>query len=171
MELDAIAGGALERGISELLRQRLIQEVDVANPAVGVDFSSVVPAGLAWELLSVYAELTTSAVVANRFPNVRVRNQNGRTVARFGTPTGQPASATWRYTAAAGLGAYDSTSFAVIPLPVPPILLLPGWQIDSNTAGLDVGDQWANVTVVVRQWSLVDVASAAQWLAKQDWPF
>lgn len=167
MELGDAVGGALELGLAELLRLRLVQTIPVANPAVGADWSAKVPPGCAWEVLGVKATLTTDAVVANRAPALVLSDPN-RVVHVVPSGIAQAASLADVYEWAIQYASPTVGSPTVgILLPLPAIPLSEGSTIASLTAAIDPGDQWSNVVLVVRQWSLTDVEAAAGWLSRR----
>jgi hypothetical protein len=159
-----LIGGALGRSVYELLRQRLVKEVPVASPAAGAEWSTVVPAGTTWELLSVQETLATSAVVANRVASVQVPDASAARVLRIAGGGLDAASLTTMETFAAGLGTTENVSHHQAPLPAPPAILPGGWQVGSLTTNIDVGDQYSAILVVVREWSTQNVQASLDWL-------
>lgn len=164
MELAEAVEGARSLGLYELLRQRLQKEILVVAPAVGVEWSATVPPGSTWELLTVRHSITTSAVVANRIPGLRVTDSDGGFVLRI-PPSGQvAASSSQGLSFASGIGGWVNLGEMVSPLPSPPILLPSGWIIRSLTSALDVGDQYAASILTVREWSATAMRTALGWL-------
>lgn len=162
---EAVAG-ALEVNLAELLRLRLTQEIALPNPAAGVDPSTVLPSGATWELLAVSAQLVSSAVVANRRPALRVTDQNGRFPSRIESAQVQAASLTGIFTWLAGLGSAVVGIQTDLILPSPPLVILPGHTLAFVTANLDVGDQWSNVVLTVREWTFEEIVRQAEWLER-----
>lgn len=156
--------GAQDLAIFELLRQRLVKSVPVANPAAGADWNAVVPAGCAWELLSAEGTLTTSAAVANRVPNLRIRDAAGLELSRIGPQAVQAATLVGVFSYLVGFGTVAGVSGQQMPLPSPPFFLPSGWQVGSVTTAIDVADQWSAVTLAVREWSGRAVLLALEWL-------
>lgn len=116
-------------------------------PAAGADFSIRVPAGQAWNVRAVRARLITSAVVANRAPDLRVGDQTS-IAADFPLGTVLAASLTTDITWVADLGVVMvGTVGNRITVPMGPVVLQAGWELTSNTALIDVGDQWSAITV------------------------
>lgn len=125
--------------------------IKLAAPAVGVDVKATVPGAAKWWLWSLRATLATDAVVANRIPHLQITDgPNGNIVADFPAANNQGAGTTIAYAAGAGVVAanFDSTIVFVLPVEVE---LLQGWTIGFKTTGLDVGDQWSALALLVTE--------------------
>jgi len=133
----------------------LLYGVSQANPAAGADFTVSVPVNARWKVRSLAAQLTTSAVVANRQVVIAVADLTG--VKFRGFPLQNiPASQ------AALISAYPVTPFASVFLtgftvPLPPDLYLTGAPatsdvISSSTVGKDAADQWGPIRLLVEEW-------------------
>lgn len=166
MDAEDVVGGALERGLYELLRQRLVTEKLVAAPAAGAEWAVSVPARTTWEVLSVRHRLATSAVVANRAPGLRVNDPNGITVYQLSPQAVLAAGAASFVDFLPGLGTTESVQQqqALLPSPVP--VIPEGWSIGSLTTGIDVGDQYSGIVLVVREWTLDAVERNTEWLCE-----
>lgn len=155
------AGGiALER----LLEMQLQRTILVPTPSVGAEWSTTVPAGVTWEVLAFRHTLTTSAVVANRIPTIRVRDQDGNTLMRFAPPAVVTANVGTPMTYAAGIGGDRPLSENVSLFPPPFVTLSSGYTIGSLTSALDVGDAYSAIVVTVREWSSSRVAQRLSYL-------
>lgn len=170
MEIGDLTVGALELGLYELLRQRLVSTVPVASPAAGADWVASPPAGSTWELLHVKAILTTSAVVANRAPVLRVRDNSGLDLDAYPAAAVVAASLAVEQDWEAGIGSQITTILNVAGMSEPPPLVPLGGSLRSLTANLDVGDQWSGIVLTVREWSLNAVMSAGEWYARKQAP-
>lgn len=170
MELGDLTVGALELGLFELLRQRLVRTVPVANPAAGADWIATPPQGCAWELLHVKAILQTSAVVANRGPVVRLRDNAGLDLDAYPAAAVVAASLTVEQGWEAGLGAAVTAILNVSSMSEPPPLVPLAGSVRSLTANLDVGDQWSGIVLTVREWSLAGLTSAVDWFGRKQSP-
>lgn len=170
MELGDLTAGALELGIFELLRQRLVKAVPVAQPAAGADWSASVPAGAAWELLHVKATLTTGAAVANRGPVVRVQDNSGNDFDAYPAAAVQAASLAAEFGWEAGYGAAVTAILNVASMSEPPPLAPQGGLVKVVTANLQAADQWSGILLTVREWSIVSVSQAAEWFSRKQWP-
>ena len=123
----------------------------VSNIAAGADWSIVAPGRGYWLLLSVYAKLVTSAVVANRQAQFTVDDQS---TTYFKVPLGAAiaASSTVEYCGFAGAQASAIAGGTVVfPLPPTGLLLPPGARFRITTALIDAGDQWSNVAASIQE--------------------
>jgi hypothetical protein len=125
----------------------------VANPAAGADWSLAGPATGTWEVLNVTCLLVTSANAGNRTPTLKI-------TAPAGVESYFHGDINW----GANLNIYMSWGQGMIfrsdavgisgtqqqSNGIPPILLKTGWSIGTNTAGIDVADQYSRITVSVR---------------------
>lgn len=118
------------------------RSVTGTTPGAGAEISETVPAGAAWQLITLTASLTASAVVANR--NVHLVIDDGaNTLYRSVWSISQTASQNVMYSGSLNAGQPASDTSIVVALRLPPqMLLMPGWRIRTLTNGLDVGDQW-----------------------------
>jgi hypothetical protein len=121
------------------------------NPAAGAEISETVPANTRWRLISLHANLTTSAVVANRV--VHVQLDDGANLFFQSDPNeNQPASSLFGYNFTSGPLLNSALSQQVmLPLPLTP-LLGPGYRIRTLTAALDGGDDWNAPVYLVEEW-------------------
>lgn len=109
------------------------------NPAAGADWSQTVPAGEAWELVSLRFSLVTDATVATRV--VKVTLDDGANVfAVIRAASTHVASLTQNYTYARGVTDIVLNSNEVLT-PLPSGLILPaGYRISSSVALLQAAD-------------------------------
>lgn len=143
----------LRDGAYELLRQELCREVVLPNPAAGAEWSTVVPAGVVWELLTARVQLTTSAVVANRSPRIRAQDPDGLNTVEYGGATTAAAAQVNTYNWSSGYGATNTNISLHAPLSSPPAPIFGGWTVKSITGNIDAGDQYATPILLVREWS------------------
>lgn len=139
----------------ELLRrhpaERFVVTELTADPAAGGELAHTVPGGEAWLLLGALFSVVTDATVANRHARLEVTDGN-RVVARVPAAAVQAASLTRHYTFEAGLSAaYAVGDDIAQPLPVPPILLLPGYTVRTVTAGIVAGDNYGAGTLYLER--------------------
>lgn len=134
------ASGERSDGISNVASRT----VALANPAAGADWSyTVTQVGL---LVAAHAILATSAVVANRVPNLSLFDAGGNVMAEVASPSAQTAGITWRYSWFGGTTQEQNNGRVVIPLPLSLVLGV-GFRFAIATSGLDVGDQWSNIVL------------------------
>lgn len=120
-------------------------------PAPGAEWIITVPAGMRFRVVSVSAALTTSAVVANRSPNL-VIDDGVNILAEIPSTNAQAASTTARYTwMDGGVFAVAPAGLNLAPLPGNCILMA-GSRVRSLTTLLDVADQWTNAFQLTGLW-------------------
>lgn len=125
--------------------------VRVANPAPGNDPVIVVPGNQVWEVLALTGVLVTSAVVANRRPSVIVDDQT-TTLTQVATGIVTAASLTTRYSFTRGYDLETGAAGAAVADPFLADTVIPaGFRLRFSTFGLDVGDQWSQVTAWIRR--------------------
>lgn len=137
--------------IYELERNAAQQELTVAQPAAGVEWTVTVPVGELWKLRSLFYTFVTSAAVANRIPRIDILDASANLVFEAGNAISYTASSTWRIAAAVngsiqGLAA----NTAIVQLFTLPDVWLPaGYSIKSNTALMDVADRYSAVNGLI----------------------
>lgn len=123
--------------------------VKVKQPAAGADFTQAVPGGVVWILLSVRALLTTSVVVANRFPRLRFTDGSD-TYAESGAGGAIAASLAVNCSWSREFGSQSFVAASgVNNSALPNMPLAQNHVIVCSTALIDVGDQWTNVVYYV----------------------
>lgn len=128
-------------------QERLI----LPDPAVGAQWLHTVDGRYYERLVTCRYAFATSAVVANRFPSVQLKDTDGKVVTVV--PGGQnvAASATANAYLTVGAPAYaQGTSGNVIGF-IPDLLVPPGWSWGSVTGNMDAGDAFTGVLLVVQR--------------------
>jgi hypothetical protein len=122
------------------------------TPAAGVNISEAVPTGARWQLLAFFTTLTTSAAAGNR--GVQVSAFSGATVVAFAQfPQTQGPGVGVNYEVAQGMVQATGYSTTTFMMPWPSGLRLPaGTTIQTQTAALDAGDQYAAPKYTVLEW-------------------
>jgi hypothetical protein len=130
----------------------LMRSILPGNPAAGADFQISVPSGAHWIFQAFRAKLTASATVATRVPRLELTDGSGNVfllvpnnvnnVTASGSQTQD-----WGNTL---YPAFDGTGNE-IGMVMPSIRLAPGWQIKTNTAAIQAGDQWTLGVLCVEQ--------------------
>jgi hypothetical protein len=125
--------------------------VQVANPGAGADWSMAVPFNIRRRILSVNAQLATSATVANRI--VEMRHLSGLNILANGTPNQVVvAGATVQVTGTSSLlTAVANVADVLVSIPST-LILQPGQSFNSNTINIQAGDQWSNIFLWVEDW-------------------
>jgi hypothetical protein len=125
----------------------------VPDQIAGLDWSATVPDGVRWEILSAAGILTTSAAVANRIPRLFFTHPGPVTILvvphQFQGVASSVLSYTWGQGLAGTLTAPGQGAIGVLPQNFP---LLSGTTIATNTVGLQAGDQWTNIRMMIREW-------------------
>lgn len=129
-----------------------IYRVQNAAPGAGIEFTVVVPLGIRWKVLSVFATLTTSATVANRQVQIQYRNNATAIFAEVNANANIPATTVANITGAMA-EPYNTLITTSVQIPLPMDMILEGTdQIHSNTINLQAGDVWSNQFVAVEEW-------------------
>jgi len=122
------------------------------TPALGAQLSETVPTGARWELRSLLAQLTTSAVAGVRQPAL-VLNDGARTYGLALNPGTLGPSAQLTFVWQVGLPAVPVTAgYSPIGNLPYPLTLSGGHRVFSVLNGGDPGDQWDTVHYAVREW-------------------
>ena len=117
-------------------------EVIGANPAAGAAYTYTLPAPAT--LLSAQYGLTTSATVANRFPEVNILDASGNVIVSVHEQTAVVASSSITIVSYQGATQGNSASGTAI-LPLPTGFVLPaGYQVQLTAGNLQSTDQIAN---------------------------
>lgn len=131
-------------GVAPWRRSRIV--LPVAAPAAGADWTLIVPAGHLYRVLSVYAQLVTSAVVNTRVARLAL-GDGVRTFLDLPPAASQAASLTRRYAWAPGVS--GSSQGTGVESYLPDVTLSAGWTIGSVTDLIDVGDTWTGILLNV----------------------
>lgn len=137
-------------GLTELVLGTAYQRViAVPNPSAGHGWTVTVPGGMAWRLLTVYSQLTTSAVSATRSPFLLVTD--GTTIL-YRLPAGGTVTASSTLLMTWGvdfpLTASPIGSAALTPLPGR-VLMMPGWVLALSVAGMGAADTLTGTSLLV----------------------
>lgn len=131
------------------LRETIPRVIRVAAPAPGADFDIPVQSGAMWFVESIVATLTTSAVVANRAPSIRI-DDGSTTFCVIGGIGSQAASTSFIWSWMRNFGKSDfSLGLSGLNQAFPSIPLFSGFHIRSSTISLDAGDQWSGIVIYV----------------------
>jgi len=137
--------------VASIRGRGVIRSITGTNPAAGVEISETVPTNARWRVISMYAQLVTSAVVAARLVNVII-DDGTNTVFRYGTGASQAASQTVNYPFFGG-GFVDATGGNPRAIPLPPdLLLMGGYRFRTTTTLLDAGDDWTAPQMLIEEW-------------------
>jgi len=130
--------------------------IAVSSPFVGVDWTLSGTQFVLWRIISVTAQLVTSAAVANRSPRLTLTGANGGGILTGVVLQAQLASLTVFYVFAMGATAFaaNAAGDAVVgvgnhaPIGATPV-------IATSTRNLQAADQWSAITVNVEEFLTV----------------
>lgn len=120
----------------------------LAKIAAGVDLSEIPNYGDSFRLLTLRAELVTSATVANRYPHFQFVSPSGQVLHEVVPMTAQAASVTTFYNLVAASGSANEGSGVndnVSSLALPDLWWPAGTTVRTTTTELQVADQWSGV--------------------------
>lgn len=131
--------------------RRYPKVISIAAPIAGADWTTTVPAGELWDVLSIFSSLTSAVAVANRAPRLQISDGN---VVWLDIPSAavQAASLTYRYVYVEGATLAAVSNGQTVG--IPDLVLLPGAIIRVTTDNIQAADQWAatyvyaNVTLI-----------------------
>lgn len=126
--------------------------IKVVDPAGGGEFIHVQPARLRWRVISLKALFTADANAANRFFNLDLM-VGGAVVLRM--PVREEATAGQVWTINWFTGAFytpDTLSLNEAGLMPEKLLVNNEMMITSFTDGIQVGDQWSQIYLMVEEW-------------------
>lgn len=130
-----------------------VRSIQVTSPAAGAEWSQTVPTNARWEVVSVFAQLTTSAAVANRLARL-VMDDGANFLNQVPGLSAQTAGTVIGYCWGDGQGgpiiANDTVAFSG-PF-ANDCYLSSGFRIRSLTGGLQAADQWGSINFLVREW-------------------
>jgi hypothetical protein len=134
----------------------IIRSITGTLPAAGAEISEVVPNKRRWTLLSLRAQLATSAAVANRFPSYIIDDGVNQFMS-IHTNVAEVASTTNAFLLTPGNQFFnDGQGQFLLPFPAL-IALKSGFRINTSTVGIQAGDQWSAPQYEVIEWGLWDV--------------
>jgi len=143
----------------------------ITQPAAGHDWAFTPSSGDRVRLLSLTAELVTSAAAANRIVALALKDQSGLVYWSTDAVNPQAASLTVRYNWSRGPGLTVASTVVTgerIGLSLPDLWLQPGDVAESITGAIDTADQWSNIVwrgIVADYWEDEErIAAFAQML-------
>lgn len=125
--------------------------VYLPNPPVGGNWQYTVDGRYTERVVAVWFAFTASAVVGNRNPRLVLQDTNGTNIAAVPGGSGVAAggsiaaSLTIGSTGQAGAGAGNTYGF------LPDLLIPAGWSWTSAVGGMDAGDQFSSIVLLVQR--------------------
>ncbi len=120
------------------------------DPAAGAEVSVTVPGRAVWQVHAITAVLVTDVSIANRVPHFIV-DDGQRTMFEVASLAAHTASLTVRYSLAPGIAGDAQIAAGAVVLPIPPLVLLPGWRIRTATDAIVAGDNWGAPVLYVTE--------------------
>lgn len=129
-----------------------IRAIAGTTPGAGAEISEVVPAGARWELLALSFTFATSAAVANRVPQVVLKDATPTIIvtANSGAVIAANGGASFSY--------FSPGPAVVTASPTQPMQTLPrnilgaGFRWGTSTTAIQAADQYTAVEYLVREW-------------------
>ena len=129
------------------------------DPAAGAEISVTVSGRAIWQVHAITAALVTDGNAANRVPHF-VFGDGTNTIYEVASLAAHTASLTVRYSLTAGIAGDAQIAAGAVVLPIPPLVLLPGWQMTTSTDAIVAGDNWGAPVLYVTE---VPERGAAEW--------
>lgn len=121
------------------------------DPGAGVEIEFQVPPARIYRLIAFSATLVTSATASNRRVHLRITDDASYKIDSF-SEVDQVASTTINYSCAQYGAVPDSTDNGVTLIPIPHNqFVTAGDYIRTNTANLQVGDDWGQPSIMVEE--------------------
>lgn len=131
--------------------QPVATSVALGNAALGAElqiFPNTTNGLSTWIITALTFDFVTSAVAGNRQSVLSLQTGGAARVLRIPQNSNIPASTARRTSCYPGAVPGAGVGIDVtLPLPIPGIVLRPGWVLTTVTAALDAGDQYQNIVV------------------------
>lgn len=127
-----------------------IRSITVTDPAADNEILETVPARRRWRLISIRFKLITDANVANRIVTLTI-DDGTNNLLTIPSDTAQTASLT-RYYHYHLQPVPQFLIDAIFSLPLPDLFLAAGFRIQTLTTGLQAGDDFSVIQLLVEEW-------------------
>lgn len=128
-----------------------LRSITIAAPAPGAEVTQTVPAGVRWILRSFLVFLGTSATVATRVPQLRVRDPSLATGIQVPVPLGVVASQSTSVTWGAGNSSVGLANAQSVGFPAE-VILGPGWVFGTLTINIQAADTYTSPIALVEEY-------------------
>lgn len=120
-------------------------------PGIGNDWNQTVPPNARWKVRTVFAQLSTSAAVANRYVTFAITN--GGVFQYIGGADKVQAASTACFYGGAALtpNVSPNSGIGMVPL-APDTPILGAGTLQASTRNIDPGDQWSAIVLGVEEW-------------------
>jgi hypothetical protein len=129
------------RGYTDVVRPQ--------NPPAGSAHTHVVPSSAQEVFLTASATLTASAAVVNRYPALMLANGDGSVYATFAATVAVAAAGVATVTWALGANIPNGAGGAAPAVPLPDLIVMPGFRVILGAIGLDVADQLSGLAFTI----------------------
>lgn len=124
----------------------------VKAPAAGANWSWSAPSGYFWRPIAIFATLTASAQVANRFPGYQVMDADKNVLFAVAANNAVAAKAKAQVSIVQDLTFNAASESLVVTVPIPSLLLPANYTIEALTVGVQTEDQYSSVRLWLEQW-------------------
>jgi hypothetical protein len=130
----------------------VLQEILVSQPAAGQDWRFIIPPNGRWRIQSANAIFVASGVTATRIPRIQLFGYAGLILWWAGPQQSIAAGQSVSVSASsAQVTTLIDPSSVLLPLPSP-CFLAANEYIQTSTMGMQAGDQWSAIVLVVETW-------------------
>ena len=148
-----------------LIRRGLPEYVQRPSPAVATAFREAIPGQYFARFITVFCRVVTDANVANRTVAIEYRDHEQNRMVLAGAPVVQTATTTTDYAFTAWLGQPDWAVISTVLVPIPPLLLLPTFDMGIIIDTVQAGDQISRVRFMWETFYTTDQPPVAPSLA------
>lgn len=127
------------------------EPVYVTQPAAGADWSVAGDGRFFTRLVAARWNFTASATVATRFTEFQLKDTNGVIISEVPAGQGMVASTSVQPSLFVGCPVQGSAAQFQTPGFIPDILIPPGWSWGTVTSGLQAGDQFSSIVLLVQR--------------------
>lgn len=143
-------------GSPPLYRYGLPEYVQRPSPAAAANFQEDIGGSFFTRFLGVFCRVVTDANAADRTVAIEYRDHEDQRLMLAGAPVAQTASTTTDYVFSAWLGQSDWSVISTVLVPLPPLLLLPTWDMRIVVNGVQAGDQISRVRLLWERFYTTD---------------
>lgn len=124
----------------------------VPTPAAGAQWAHKADGRFWTRLMAVRFNFTASAVVATRFIEFQLKDNNGVVITEVPAGGGIVASTSVQPSLTLNSPGYANAAQFQVPGYLPDLLIPPDWVWGTATSAMDVGDQFSSIVVLVQRY-------------------
>jgi len=151
VDSDDLVGYPQSPNRSSLDGQGFTHAVSITPPVAGADVMQVVPAGVRWKLKAFVCFFGTSVAVANRLPQLFVKDPSAVQVMQVPAFQVQAAAVQGSFTWGGGLTSTNALNAQSMGAPID-LILRPGWSFGTLTINLQAADQFTAPSALVEEY-------------------